>query len=242
MGERQPAEAKPQRLPLSMISRQLTNQARGKTDPKVVQHYMRAMRGGEVFPPLGVANLSGALLLFDGFHRAEAMALLGIDEVLALTTVCDSIEEVRWLGFHANLRHAQPLKKKRHREAFRAYINAGRNVRGGGLQSYRDLAAAIPGTSYSAVRRWTQADFPQLFVEMGGGRTTAPGGLPDGPTQEDHFMSAALDHLNEAEALMAGVACLSRRGVVVERLREVSLQLDPEGLSFKLDLSAFGPE
>ncbi len=73
---------------------------------------------------------------------------------------CASLQEAKWQAFNANLRHGQPLKPKALRPAFRAYVESGRNADGeGGLQSYRDIALALPGVSYSTVRRWMQEDF-----------------------------------------------------------------------------------
>ena len=232
----------PRRVPLSAISRHLETQVRGSTDAALAHRYAMAMKAGEVFPPLGVADLGGALILYDGFHRAAASEIAGVDEVDIVVCQCVSLDEVRWLGFQANLRHGQPLKRKAIREAFRTYVSAERHRVGGKPQSYRDMARAIPGTSYSAIRRWTQEDFPNLFVELGEKMPAGEGGCRDLPSPETVLWSGALAGIDEVAALMAGVECQTRRDEVADKLRSLALLLSPETHSHSsLDLSGFFP-
>ena len=131
------------------------------------------------------------------------MEALGESQAECEIIPCKSLAEALWLAFNANMRHGQPLKAKALRPAFGAYVDAGLNqVAGGGLQSYRDIAFALPGVSYSTVRRWMEADFPDTCAMMAGGMDAAEGGLRpshrDLPDTTHDLTMKALDLLDDA--------------------------------------------
>jgi len=88
-------------------------QVRRKTDARIVKQCRQAMSAGEVFPPVGVAEVSGALVLIDGFHRVAAMRALGLQQALADVQQVATLEEARWLAAQANLRHGLAVKSPR---------------------------------------------------------------------------------------------------------------------------------
>ncbi|MBU6266425.1 MAG: helix-turn-helix domain-containing protein [Sphingomonadales bacterium] len=211
------------------LAHHLEEQIRGSTSPATVTRYRLAMKNGEQFPPLLVADVGGALVLVDGFHRRDAREELGEESGLAKIVPCVDLREARWMGFDANLRHGQPLKPKLLRPALRAYVDAGHHrTAKGKLKSYRDIAAELPGVSYSTVRRWIEIDFPAVFREMAGEDNDAPGGLWERdpqPTAEQQTLEGVLAHIAEARALLSGVTSVEARGRVEEAARALLTDL-----------------
>ena len=219
-----------ERLPFSSLAKHLEKQVRGSTNGSTVNAYRKAMMNGERFPPLSVAEVNGALILIDGFHRRVAYEALGFDEAEVEITPCASLDEAEWLAFQANMRHGLPLKGKAYRPAFRSYIRAGKHIGPTGkLQSYREIAGALVSVSYSTVRRWTEADFPNLFSAMAGGMDEADGGLRERCglfAAEQELTLKALDLLDDASALMEGVSTPDLKRRVVKRTHEIALLLE----------------
>lgn len=231
------------RLPLGSFSRHLEPQLRGRTIPATINRYSQAMRSGEEFPPPLVADVHGALILVDGFHRCAAKEALGEEDAAVEVVPCASLEEAVWLGFSANFRHGQPLKARLLRTVFQAYVKASRHRKGRrGFKSYREIAAEIPGVSYSTIRRWMEKDFPRAFRAMGDAEGSAPGGLQSrAGNREAVLTKEALALLDDAEAVMGGVADPVRRQRVAQRamaLRLIMMGAD-EGPELE-DLRAFG--
>ena len=67
-----------------------------------LRRYKQAMEAGEVFPPILLAGVNGALVLVDGWHRLEAMRALGLWEGVAEVRNADSMAEARLWGYEAN--------------------------------------------------------------------------------------------------------------------------------------------
>lgn len=199
----------------SDLAHHLEEQIRGSTDGGTVNRYRLAMQNGDEFPPLLVAEIGGALVLVDGFHRRDAMEALGWEEAPARIVPCRSLLEARWMGFDANLRHGQPLRPKLLRQALRAFLDAGHHRWADGrFKSYREIARELSGVSYSTVRRWIEADAPALFKAMGGAGGEGVGGtyeLPAEATPEESLAEAALAHIGEARALLQGVTTAGLR-------------------------------
>jgi hypothetical protein len=215
-----------QRLPFQALTTHLEMQVRGKTIPAIVNRYRLAMKNGDTFPPMKVADVNGALVLFDGFHRRAALEALGEWEGEFEVIPCRSLDVALWWAFDANQRHGQPLKAKASQGAFQAYMRAGLNeVAGGGLRSYRELAQAIPGVSYSTIRRWMERDFPAVFEAMAGANDEAEGGSR--PSPKSHPGTAyeltvkAVELLDSAEALMQGVAEPELRQAVADKAAQL---------------------
>jgi hypothetical protein len=215
-----------QRLPFQALATHLETQVRGKTNPGTVNRYRLAMRNGDKFPQMTAADVGGALVLVDGFHRRAALEALGEWEGEFEVLPCPSLDVALWWAFDANLRHGQPLKSKASRDAFQAYVRAGLNEReGGGLQSYRELAQALPGVSYSTVRRWMERDFPAVFEAMAGANDEADGGSRPNPKSHPgaayELTEKAVELLDSAEALMQGVAKPELRQAVADRAAQL---------------------
>jgi hypothetical protein len=199
------------------------------------------MGTGAVFPPLLAADVNGALILVDGFHRRAAMEEVGIEEAEVQIQPCKSLNGAHWLGFDANLRHGQPLRPRHYRPAFRAFIRAGKHKRRDGeFMSYREIATQLPGLSYSTVRRWMQADFPAIFRAFGQDGGNPNGRLQHGPSREAVLTRECEALVDDIRALMEGVQCPSRRASVANKLREAALLIQPCEMSFDfLTPSAF---
>lgn len=217
-------------IPFNALAGHLEKQVRGKTNTATVNNYSRAMRSGEIFPPLAVAEVGGSLILVDGFHRRAAYEQNGEWQALCDIKPCKSLEQALWLAFNANMRHGLPLKSKAKREAFCAYIKAGNHeLNGGGFQSYRDIAGAIPGSTHVTIWRWMQKDFPKLFIDMSGGGNEAEGGLrPSHKYFSDppiDLTNKALELLDDVQALLDGVEIPELRQRVAERANMLAVSL-----------------
>ena len=206
-------------------------QIRSKLDPGTVKRYAGILKQGGTLPPVTVARIKtpsvqpkgrplkalqaiheGTLVLVDGFHRVEAHLQIGADSVPA-QIVDATKEDALWLGARANLTHGLPLKMKDLRGVFRRYIQTKQHRKpGGGLKSYREIAADLNGMrSHVTFRVWMRKDFLKLFQAMGRddeGRAT--GGLPDASLVEPNEVlhaehQAALDALRSAAGLLTPV-------------------------------------
>lgn len=237
------AQQNPARLlPFNALAKHLETQVRGTTHPATVNRYAKAMKNGEVFPPMTVAEVHGVLILIDGFHRRAAYEALGEWQAECEVVPCKSLEQALWLAFQANLRHGLPLKPKALRHAFRAYVEAGNNVcENGKLQSYRAIARSIPGSTWTSIWRWMEKDFPDVCRAMSGGMDGAEGGLrPNQSRAVDppHDLTMkALDLLDGAQALMEGVHLPALRQAVAERAMLLVETLEIIGAGTKADVS-----
>jgi hypothetical protein len=222
---------KRQVLPFAALAKHLERQVRGATERGTVHRYRMAMKNGEEFPPLLVADIGGALVLLDGFHRRAAYEALGIDETEMEILECSSLAEAEWVAFAANMRHGKRLKATAFRPAFRAYIRSNQHLTPDGqLRSYREIARALVEVSYSTVRRWMENDFPEIFAEMAGGTDTADGGLrPAAMGHEEAeraLTSQAIQSIADAHALMEGVTSKQLRRRVRDRSAQLATWLD----------------
>lgn len=203
-------------------------QVRRKLDRSTVHTYANQFRAGVVMPNIRVADVGGALVLVDGWHRLAAMDEIGRTAATVDVVTCADLSEAAWLGADANLRHGLPLKPSEIRPVFRAYVRAKRHVKQKGrhgfhrcLQSYREIAQTLGGrVSFHTIRNWMRRDFPRIAAAMsdddgGVGR----GGSPD-TNPEDTFARHALDALGEAAAASKGVRDPARRGHLLARAQE----------------------
>lgn len=218
-------------LPFAALAKHLEKQIRGSTERSTVSRYRMAMKNGEVFPPLLVANIGGALVLLDGFHRRAAYEALGIEEAEAEILECSSLEEAEWRAFSANIRHGKRLKAAAFRPAFQAYIRSNQHLAPDGqLKSYREIARALVEVSYSTVRRWMETDFPEIFVEMAGSNDAAEGGIRPATMGYQHgergLTVQAIELIDDAHALMEGVTSKRFRRRVRDRSAQLTAWLD----------------
>jgi hypothetical protein len=148
-------------------------------DRGTVKKYASAYRADVTMPPVKVADLKGALILTDGWHRVAARESLGEQRVEAIVVPASSEKEVRWLAAQANLEHGLPLKPKQYREVFRAYIKARRHRNeNGSFKSYRDIATELGGArGHTTIRNWMEGLSRRL---QGDGRESRASGLSRG--------------------------------------------------------------
>jgi hypothetical protein len=215
-------------------------QVRTRTNPSVVEGYRRAMAAGAQFPPIRVANVGGALILTDGFHRVTAMRALNWSEVEAAVFEAANLDVARWDGGRANLSHGLRLTRTDRREVFRAYVKAGAhrtkpNGRGR-VKSYREMSADLPGFPHTTLRNWMRADFPSVYRALGSAQDEVrnSGGLRSGLSPERTMLAEALGAVSQAAALVDGLrdptarwAVLERAEALVERLKEAGVEPPP---------------
>jgi hypothetical protein len=142
-------------------------QVRNKIDAATVNNYKTIYKNGGALPPIQVARVDGALRLVDGWHRLEALKLLGQTDVDA--TIFDAtMSEARWAAASANLSHGLPLKSKEVRNVFNAYITARRHYKTNGrVKSYRDMEADLGHrVSYRTLNTWMKKDHPKIAKAM----------------------------------------------------------------------------
>jgi hypothetical protein len=73
-------------LPLTEIKRDPRLMLRVKMSQETVKTYAAALKRGDYFPPVEVAEVEGKLILTNGFHRAEAREKAGKEEIEAIIT------------------------------------------------------------------------------------------------------------------------------------------------------------
>lgn len=205
---------------LSDIVRDARYQVRTKMQAAAVRAYANAMKAGVVFPPITVTRLGGALVLLDGFHRAQAAALAGVAHLRAVVVTCTP-KEAPWLAAEANLRHGIPLNRAALRAAFRAFMHA-RKYRQGkdGLLSLRDIAERLGGTiHHETVRRWMQRDFSSIARRYAG-EAPPKRREPDLPSAVDVLAETAGAAIANAVAAARGIQCPALRTILAGRLED----------------------
>jgi hypothetical protein len=191
-------------------------QVRGKLDNAAVSRYKNIYKNGGTMPPIRIALVAGTLRLVDGWHRLEALRLLGHDEVLA-DIVEMTLSDARWAAASANLTHGLPLKSKEVRNVFNAYITSRQHYKANGrTKSYRDIAADLNGVvTYRTLNRWMEEDHPKIAKEM----SSRHGGADKahyhdgGPPKVDCItpLQAALESLDNAIAEARAMSPEERR-------------------------------
>ncbi len=187
-----------------------------------VRRYKQAMEAGEMFPPILLAQVNGALVLADGWHRLEAMRALGLWEAVAEVRDAGSMTEVRLWGYEANRKHGLPLTKAELREMFRAYLKAGRHKgrRRGQFKSYREMGEEL-GIPKSTLVAWTRQDAPALAKALAEGNPfggTGRGGAREA-SPEQRLAGEAHRALDEAGAAIPGVVDAEERWRLLEKAR-----------------------
>lgn len=206
-------------LPISSILRLPKYQFR-PLDHGFVRRYASAMRVEEELPPVQIAELNGAYILVDGWHRVAAAESIGRKEIAATVEPVASEEEALWLAAKANVKHGLPLKAKEFRSVFRAYVSAKRHrLPGGGFKSYRDIAAELGGAkSFTTIRNWMEKDYPPIFRAMGGAEPFERQEPTEAVSPEAGLVAAVYDALQTARAAMQGVTDEYLRGEVVSAI------------------------
>ncbi len=86
--------------------------------------YAFAMRRGDEFPPIKVANVGGKLYVVDGFHRLEAARQAKRTQIAAEIAPMSEKAAVA-LAINANALHGLPLSQKDKQRCFQLYRDAG---------------------------------------------------------------------------------------------------------------------
>jgi hypothetical protein len=128
---------------------------------------------GQSFPPIRLANVNGALILMDGWHRLAAQRKLKESDGSPKTRVLATIEtltenEARWQAALANTTNGLPLHFTERVNVFHAFIKTGQHRRGKrGYKSYREIARELGGLApKSTVHRWMKEHYPKIARRM----------------------------------------------------------------------------
>lgn len=187
-----------------------------------VRRYKQAMDAGEVFPPILLARVNGALILVDGWHRLEAMRARGQWETVAEIRDAESMAEARLWGYEANRKHGLPLTNSELRQMFRVYLKAGRHRgrRRGQFKSYREMGEEL-GIPKSTLASWTRADAPSLARALAEGNPF--GGSGRGGAREAglerRLAGEANRALDVAGVAIPGVVDAQERWRLLEKVR-----------------------
>lgn len=151
-----------------IICSELLQVRKGGVQRGTVLKYASVIRQGNLFPPIKLARIDGAIYCVDGFHRIQAHRIAERHEIEAFI-VDTSVEEARWLAAEANLTHGLPLKPADLQEAFKRFVKARRHrTARGRFKTYRDIAAELGGLkAHTTIRNWMLKYFPSIYRAMG---------------------------------------------------------------------------
>ena len=95
--------------PLDKIHIEPTIHPRMRIDWRTSYTYYQAMKTGERFPPLVVAQLEGKYVLVDGVHRYKALQMLKATEVPVEVIKCKNLDACYIQAIRLNTTHGKPL-------------------------------------------------------------------------------------------------------------------------------------
>lgn len=209
----------PQRVAIDDLVAVPEFQIRRRTDPGTVARYAGLLRAGVILPPVMAGRIEGALVLIDGFHRVEAHRRAGVSAIMAEITPV-SEREARWLAAEANMAHGLPLTRSERREAFRAFVQAGRHLDARRrLLSLREMAKACGIGSHSTVLSWLKKDFPKIARQL---REELPRGGGCRPAPVPSLSEIAEESIRQAMAAACGIPCERERGALAAILRDAA--------------------
>ncbi len=199
-------------------------QGRTKVDTSTVARYATALRSGVEFPSIAVAEVGGALLVTDGWHRYLAHQAEGRLSILAKITSTDR-RGARRMAALANTNHGLRLKKgERLRNFLRWHDARGNVLPNGDLMSYRDIAREMGGLGHTTIARWMRDHRPATAAKMG--KDPVPDRdeekAPD-PAHDAEFITLAGEALVTALAAARGIRDPGERGQFIRNL-EVGLK------------------
>jgi len=199
-------------------------QVRDQINDALVRDYITSYVHGANMPPLRLADVGGALILMDGWHRLLAQKRLGRDAVEATVEEL-SEEEAEWQAATANTRNGARLtRQSEKRRVFELYIRQGRNRVGRrALKSYREIAKDLGGlASKSSIENWMKKAFPKIAAKMRSGRDDNAG-APE-PTRPPSTAEVRVrDALTLAVAEARGVPCWGKRRALVHEFAKALL-------------------
>jgi ParB-like nuclease domain len=198
-------------------------QVRRELDRGAIKRYADAMRAGHKFPPIKVAQVNGAPIVVDGWHRTSAARLIG-RATLSATVVTADEQELAWIAAEANLTHGVPLKKGEARNLFRAYVRAGRHRKSTRrVKSSREIADELHGMkSHATILGWMKQDFPTIYRAMrrSDEEPRSDGGLPE-MSPEDRRCEAVSRAMADIIANARGISSPAKRGEIIAELQMI---------------------
>lgn len=212
-------------VPIADIATRADWQVRDQISEALVREYITHYVHGANMPPVRLADIGGALVLMDGWHRLLAQKQLGRDVVEATTEVLSEME-AQWQAALANSYNGARLNRQSEkRRVFELYMRQGRNRVGRlGLKSYREIAKDLGGlASKSSIENWMKKMFPKIAAKMRSGREDNAGASdPRRPpnTAEVRVREALTLAIAEAR----GVACLGKRRALVHGFAKALLE------------------
>lgn len=216
------------RITLTQLARSSDFQIRTKLCRQTVRSYASIIKAGGDMPPLRAALVDGVHILVDGFHRAAAYELLGIQEVDVEVNEATR-DNALWMAAEANTRHGKPLTGKEHREVFRVYIRTKQHMKGRRRKSYREMQIDLQ-KGHTTLRNWMQQDFPSLFRAMGGDNlNNAAGGLPDAAPRPPADARRALDALEDVHLTYQKTTCPEARQAIKDAFQELAQSIVGDG-------------
>lgn len=154
---------------LNTIVVDIENSSRLKLQSDAIKRYAAVYRNcPERMPPLDVIESGDGLILFDGFHRYEALRVEGLSE--AYVQIHEGIPLGR-LPYQASLKngvHGLPMTlKELRKKAFTSYIKAKRFlITKEQPKSLREIAQEFNGVvGYTTIRNWMMKDFPATYAK-----------------------------------------------------------------------------
>lgn len=175
------------------------------TEKRRIAEYANKYQNGEELPPLTVVKLEDGFYLSDGFHRYEALRMLGRTNVDVIQdTQSNDADQAKWESYKVNAEHGKSLKSADHREAFKVYMKLGKhwkNRRNGEPKCFTEIIKDLPGVSEKTVRRWMKQDFPQIYRRFTGKAVSDEIELTEDFIQR-HETDAAYRHQKEAVRLV----------------------------------------
>lgn len=209
----------PQRVAIDDLVAVPEFQIRRRTDPSTVARYAGLLRAGVILPPVKAGRIEGALVLIDGFHRVEAHRRAGVSAIMA-EIIPVSEREARWLAAEANMAHGLPLTRSERREAFKAFVQAGRHLDARRrLLSLREMARACGAGSHNTILSWLRKDFPRIARQLQGEN---PRGGGCRGVSVPSLSEIAEESIRQAIAAARGVPCEVERGALAAILREAA--------------------
>lgn len=181
-------------------------------------------RGDDALAPVLLANVNGALMLVDGYHRVRARLKLGKVDVLAKVVEATSEHEAKFLGYLENTRNGLTLTMKDHRAGLALYIKAGRWQKANGRAKTLATIADETGGKVTpmTIYRWIKADHPSVFKCLG--KSAQDNGRKQPPLQwsaERTRKAAVIKNLQSVKASLPGLKSDAARAAVQSLIREL---------------------
>ncbi|MCA1527861.1 hypothetical protein [Bradyrhizobium yuanmingense] len=212
-------------IPIVDIATRADWQVRDQINEALVREYITHYVHGANMPPVRLADIGGALVLMDGWHRLLAQKQLGRDAVEATTEALSEME-AQWQAALANSYNGVRLNRQSEkRRVFELYIRQGRNRVGRlGLKSYREIAKDLGGlASKSSIENWMKKMFPKIAAKMRSGREDNAGASdPRRPLNTAEMRVREALTLAVAEA--RGVACWGKRRALLQEFAKALLE------------------